>query len=146
MAAEVPVLRLPQPPQRHVMRPLFFSVACAKLIRMKMQSAWQYNPGSFKVDDETTIPLKKTGRSQFFRFSGCLSWRRRVPCSSRAAGSAVMVPAAVAMVAAALCFAPSSGASHHQDWHLSILTKTVRQDVTVDYMYIYVNIYFLWQI
>ena len=32
-----------------------------------------------------------------------------MPCSSRAAGSAVMVPAAVAMVAAALCFAPSPG-------------------------------------
>lgn len=48
-----------------------------------------------------------------------------MPCSSRAAGSAVMV-AVVAMVAAALCFVPSSGASHHQDWHLS------RQDVAVD--------------
>lgn len=45
------MLRLPQPHQRH-MRPPFCWGACAKLmIRMTMQY-----PGSFKVDDETTIP------------------------------------------------------------------------------------------
>lgn len=79
MAAEVPVLRLPQPHQRH-MRPLFFSGACAKLmIRMKMQSVWRYNPGSFKVDDETTnIPL----RSWKVHFFGV-----RVPSSLEAEGA-----------------------------------------------------------